>query len=405
MRKYTAFILAAVMLVSLLSGCGAADGNIANRDQKAAEASGMEIHKIGVATYNVRDAQVMMFKDYLDHYIKECFTDVTFLYSDSINSQEEMMDFLAQCAENGVKGIMAFNSYDLKKEVEFCASHEMYLIRPAGTFSEEEFASVEDNPYFLGQIGPGIQNEYEEGAKMAEALAREGKSYLILSGGAGLGNEMHRQRTMGMLDVLQEKHGVKFEQSSEELAAAQKPVTIEADGLKLTICPGYIDFEEFQKPALEAVSSGEYTTVLSTIPVTSLMEGLNSVEIECGTIDCFSEDNYFGFKKGKIAYVAGKYQSEIGPGFAGLYNAITGNAEAFRPGGKAFRLEQGFWVAKSESEYDSMYALASSATINAYNYEDLYSVIQSLTPEADFEAFKELTESYSYEDCLARRSS
>ncbi len=86
MRKYTAFILAAVMLVSLLSGCGAADGNIANRDQKAAEASGMEIHKIGVATYNVRDAQVMMFKDYLDHYIKECFTDVTFLYSDSISS-------------------------------------------------------------------------------------------------------------------------------------------------------------------------------------------------------------------------------------------------------------------------------------------------------------------------------
>lgn len=134
------------------------------------------------------------------------------------------------------------------------------------------------------------------------------------------------------------------------------------------------------------------------------MDALNSVDIECGVIDCFSEDNYFGFKKGKISYVAGKYQSEIGPSFAALYNAVTGNGDAYRADGKAFRLEQGFWSAANETEYDNKYALASSITINAYNYEDLYSVIKTLTPEADFERFKELTESYSYENCLARRS-
>lgn len=405
MKKLTALILAALMLLCLFSGCGArSTEDIANQDEAQAEASGMRLHKIGVATYDIKDAQVMMFKDYLDNYIKACFADVTFLYSDSISGGEELMDFLALCAENGVEGVMVFGSYDLKKEVEFCAAHGMYLIRPSATSSDAEFESVADNPYFVGEIGPGVQSEYEEAAKMTRALAAEGKRYVILSGGAFMGNEMHRLRTVAMLDALQAVHGVQFAQSPDELAMVEQATAVEAGGVKLIVCPGYLNLEEYSVPAAEAISSGEYTTVLSTIPVTTLMDALNAVQIECGVIDCFSEDNYFGFKKGKIAYVAGKYQSEIGPGFAALYNAITGNADAYRVDGKAFRLEQGFWTAADTAEYDSMYALARSATINAYNYEDLYSVIKSLNPAADFESFKTLVESYSYEDCLARRS-
>jgi len=406
MKQYLAAVLAAVLLLSLLYGCAAqTTEDIANRDQAMAEASGMTLHKIGVATYNIKDAQVMMFKEYLDTYIKQCFSDVTFLYSESITSSEEMMDFLELCAGEGVEGIMMFNSYDLKQEVEFCASHGMYTIRPSGTFSDAEFNSVASNPYFIGQIGPGAEKEYEEAADMTRALAGEGKRYVILSGGAFLGNEMHRLRTVAILDVLQEMYGVSLEQGSEALAMAEEATTVKAGDLELILCPGYLEMEAYSGPASEAIASGKYTTVLSTIPVTPLMDALNAVEIECGVIDCFSEDNYFGFKKGKIAYVAGKYQSEIGPGFAALYNAITGYGEAYRVDGKAFRLEQGFWTAADSAGYDSMYALARGAGINAYNYEDLYSVIKVLTPEADFEDFQSLVESYSYEECLARRSS
>lgn len=405
MKKFIAFVLMAVMLLSLLSGCSkTTTEDIVNQDQEKAEASGMSIHKIGVATYDIKDAQIMMFKEYLDNYIKPCFEDVTFLYSESITGGEDMMDFLELCAENEVEGVMIFGSYDLKKEVEFCAEHEMYFIRPTATSSDDEFNSVASNPYFVGEIGPGIQSEYEEAEKMTHVLAEDGKSYVILSGGASLNNEMHRLRTVAMLEALQEIHGVSFTQSSETLALVTEPTVIEAEGLKVIICPGYLTTEDTIIPASEAIASGEYTTVLSTGPVTVLMDALNSVEIECGVIDCFSEDNYYGFQKGKIAYVAGKYQSEIGPGFAALYNAITGNVDTYRVNGKAFRLEQGFWTAENEADYDSKYALACGATINAYNYEDLYSVIKTMTPETDYNTFKALVESYSYEDCLARRS-
>lgn len=207
-----------------------------------------------------------------------------------------------------------------------------------------------------------------------------------------------------MLDVLQKVHGVTFPQSSEELAVVTEQTVLEVDGLRLVICPGYLELEEPRAAASELISTGEYSTVLSAVPVTSVMAALDSVEAKCGVVDCFSEENYFSFKQGKVAYVAGKYQSEIGPGFAALYNAVTGYGDIYRVDGKAFRLEQGFWTAASESEYDGKYALACGAAVNAYNYEDLYSAVKALNPEADFETFKALTESYSYEDCLARRS-
>lgn len=405
MKKSLALVMALVLTVSLCFGCASnTAGDILSAEQAQAEASGLKLHKIGVATYSIKDAQVRMFKDYLDHYIKECFSDVTFLYSDSITGSEELMEFLALCADNGAEGVMVFGSYDLQKEVEFCADHGMYYIRPSATASDAEFNAVASNPYFVGEIGPGIQNEYEEAAKMTRALAAEGKQYVVLSSGASAGNEMHRLRTVAILDTLQEIYGVTFDQSSDILALEEEPTLIETGGLKLIISPGYLEMQTYCDAAAEIIASGAYTTVLSVVPITPLLDALDTVDIECGVIDCFSEENYYGFKQGRITYLAGKYQSEIGPGFAALYNAITGNADAYRVDGRAFRLVQGFWTAANVSEYDTKYALACGTAVNAYNYEDLYSVVKRLNPDANFEIFKDLVEAWSYEDCAARRS-
>lgn len=404
MRKYILFFLTVILLGSLAFGCATTDSDdIATQNKREADASGLDSHTIGVATYNIRDAQVMMFKEYLDHYIGDCFPDVTFLYSESISGSEELMDFLELCAENGAEGVMVFGSYDLQKEVAFCAEHDMYMIRPSATSSDADFEAVASNPYYIGEIGPGSELEYEAGADMTRTMAEDGKTYLILSGGAAEDNEMHRLRTLGMLETLQEIYGAELEQTAEELAVTEETVTVEAGRLKVTVFPGYLEREENAAAAAKMIEDGDYTTVLSSVPVSPLMETLDTVKVECGTIDCFSEDNSYGFQDGTISYVAGKYQSEIGPGFAALYNAITGNADAFRENGRAFRLKQGFWTAKSSEEYEKMYSLARSISVNAYNYEDLYSVIKSMTPEADFDSLKTLAESFSYEACMERR--
>ena len=204
MKKIIACALGILCLLAALFGCsGKTTEDIANQDQLAAEASGLTLHRIGVATYDIKDAQIRMFKNYLDNYIKECFSDVTFLYSNSISGGEELMDFLELCSQNDVEGVLVFGSYDLKKEVEFCAAHKMYYIRPTATSSEADFQSVAANPYFVGEIGPGAESEYQAGFDMGKAMAKTGKSYVILSGGGSLGNEMHRLRTVGILDALQ----------------------------------------------------------------------------------------------------------------------------------------------------------------------------------------------------------
>ena len=148
MKKVLIFLLSLVLSFSSLTGCsGMSTEDVSTQDQQEAKDSGLESHKIGVATYNVRDAQIMMFKEYLDGYIKECFPDVSFLYSDSLSGSEDLMDFLSFCAESGVEGVMLFGSYDLQKEAAFCAENEMYMIRPSATSSDEDFEAVASNPY------------------------------------------------------------------------------------------------------------------------------------------------------------------------------------------------------------------------------------------------------------------
>lgn len=397
-------IVLLLVLVLILAGCKVADPIDIQAQQ--AENSGLTFHKIAVATYNIQDAQTLMFKEYLDGYIEKCFPDVVFRYSDSISNAEEMMNFLQVCADEGVEGILSFNSYDLKAEVEFCEKNKMYLIRPSSTASDDVFQSIASNPYFVGEIGPGIQAEYSEAQKLVYAMADSEcrENFLIFSGGASMKNEMHRLRTLAFLEGLQKIYGLKLPATCEELAVANQTVSFETDGICITILPGYLGVPQVNAAAADAISGGKYQKVLSTVPVTPLREKMMKVDITCGVMDCFSEDNYFGFKNGKISYVAGKYQSEIGPAFVALYNAICGDPDLFRVDGKAFRLKQGFWTAGTPTDFDAQYALARGLVINAYNYQDLYEVVKSLNPDASFAKFAELVAGWSYEDCLARRS-
>ena len=68
----------------------------------------------------------------------------------------------------------------------------------------------------------GLGFEFQAGADMARYFVKEqlGSRYFILSGGASMGNEMHYQRTLGILDTLSAAYGVSFPQSRYELAGA-----------------------------------------------------------------------------------------------------------------------------------------------------------------------------------------
>lgn len=361
-----------------------------------------EKHKIGVPVYSLADEQVQAFKDYLENYIAVSFGDVEFLYSQSINSAEEEMEFLQACIDAGAEGIMAFNTYDIKAEVELCADNGVYFMRPAATPSKEEFDLVKGNPYFIGYFGPGIEMEYQAGADMADWFAGQefGDDYFILSGGASMGNAMHIERTKGILDALQKAYGVTFDQKTEELATSAEPVTVEKDNLKVTICSGYVAMEPFFSAAKEAYEANPCSNVLGVIPIAEMTNVIGDAKL--GLIDCYTSENSLLFHQGKLQYLCGKYSSIIGPAFASMYNAVTGYADDFREDGNAFEVLQGFWTSENKEDFDKKFELSSGIALNAYSVTDLLQVIKVFNPDATLDDLKKLGEQWDFESGYER---
>ena len=363
-------------------------------------------HVIGVAVYNPADTEVGMFKSYLVDYVAGLgFDDVRFVYSGAINSTEGLISFIKSVADQGGEGVMSFTSLDLKAEIEECAKHGMYYMLASGTVSEDSFATVADNEYFLGAIGPGVSMEYAAGTKMVQNYVanKVGNKYFVMSGGAALGNEMHYQRTLGALDALETGYGIKLG-NTKELAGTADAVTVTDKDVTVTIAPGFVSREEMRQSVLTALSSDSYEIVLSALPVRPIIDELEKANVRIAQVDCYSEDNLLLFESGKLDYLAGKYGSLVGPSFAAMYNAVTGHAADFREDGKAFIIVQELWESSSKEDYEEKYELASNAVTPAYNLEDIYSVCVDYTPSATMDDLKALAQASSYEDGKTRRS-
>lgn len=361
------------------------------------------VHKIGVVVYDLRDEQVQAFREYLEGYIAENFANVEFLYSTAITDEASEMDFLRDAIAWGAEGIMAFNSYDLKAEVELCAANKVYYIRPSSTVAHTEFQEVANSPYFLGYFGPGENTEYQAGFDMGTYFAQEkiSDSYFILTGGAASGNEMHLQRAIGILDALQKCYGVSFPKTSQELASAQAPTVAEAGSLRVTLFSGYVGMEKVGRLAVSTFQMRPSGVVLGVIPLRAIADSLKGAKL--GIIDCYTSSNGELFKSGKLCYLTGKYQSIIAPAFAALYNAVTGYADTFREDGHAFAINQGFWTSTDYEDFVEKYALSSGVVMNAYSYGDIMNVCRAYNPKATLEDLKDLASGWDFDSALQRR--
>ena len=396
MKKRIALLLALTLCLGL-AACGA-------KEPAAPQYTTEPVHKIGVIVYNTGDNEVIGFREYLQGYIENSFEMVQFVYSGSIRSGEEELDFIQKACDDGVEGFLSFLSHDLAAEVALCEKNKAYYMLASGTVADEDFDAVASNPWFLGMFGPGRAFEFQVGADMARFFAEAdyGKRYFILSGGAPLGNEMHYQRTLGILNAFAVAYGVSFDMTRDELAGTDKPITVESGGLTLTVCPGYVSRDNYLEAAKTAFAGGTYDAVLSVLPPEGMTDVIGGTPL--GVVDAYHTRNLQLFTDGTLRFVAGKYSSMVGPAFAMMLNAVTGYADEFRYEGKAIRVIQGFWESDSEEDYVEKYTLSSSAAKNAYNFDDLSKVIKLYNPEANLNELVALAEACSFFAVEARRS-
>ncbi len=390
--------LALVLALALgLAACGSAQPAAPRYTQEP-------VHKIGVIVYNTGDDEVIGFREYLQGDIESNFEMVKFVYSDSIQNSEQELAFIQQACDEGVEGFMSFLSHDLCAEVALCEKNRAYYMLASGTVAAEDFDAVADNPWFLGMFGPGQPFEFQAGADLARFFIRErtGNRYFVLSGGAAMGNEMHYQRTLGILDTFASAYGIAFPMPREELAKASEPTTVELEKLTVTICPGYVSRASYLETAKQAFAAGSYDAVLSVLPPVEMAAAVGNTPL--GVVDAYHTRNLQLFTNGPLQFVVGKYSSMVGPAFALMLNAVTGYAKDFRAEGRAVRVTQGFWTSESEEDYVAKYTLSSSAAKNAYNFDDLSRVIRIYNPDADLAELVALAEACSFFAVEARRS-
>lgn len=349
--------------------------------------------KLGVAVYNLTDAEVMAFRAYYEDYLAPEF-GVTLIYSEAIEDHEQEISFIENCAAQGAKGIISFVSYGNVDTAKKCKDYGMYYIIAATAISDEEFAALAPNEYFLGTMGPNaIEGEQAAAQAMAEFFKGQGYTRFFVAAGDDLAFDMFANRRLGCAKVVGGDNVTGYPELAEGVEFANY----------------YRGFSIDASVKSQALSDAE--VILATFggvenwaaPIE--MAGMTG-KVHLGTIASFGDMYYTAFnaEPAQIEFLAGKYSSVIGPAFAAIYNAATGYVELARgPQNEAFRINQGYWFATSKDEFNEMYNLANNVGgVYAYAAEDLKQVCGVFNSEATYEDFMALANAWDYESCKAR---
>ncbi len=363
----------------------------------------------GVSVYDTNDAEVQLFRKYFTEYLGPAF-DVRFLYSGSISSTEDELEFIEKLRKEGADGVISFYGIGLDEILSRCDEYGLWYVMGSGSISDKAFEEASAHKSFLGIIGPDTALERQAGEDMAEFFAdrrgEEGGSFLILSGGAGMGNQMHLERTRGMLDELKDRYGLAYSGDTSLIAMAGQSTDVEtgSDKVSITIVPGYFEDGHVSWVLEELFRDHGFDVAMGALCLNYIMPEIEKKEAEQGSdiligmVDAFTEQNFDWFSKKDasgdttINYVAGKYAATVGPSFAAMYNAATGEADFLKVDGRPFRLKQSFWTASDFRSYEELYDRSINIYDNIYSVKDLRSVIRLYNPEAGFEDFRALTE-------------
>lgn len=410
MKNIRRIIMMLLLLGAALSftGCGAKEST------PAAEAEDKIV--IGVCAYNTDFEEMQLFMDYYKDYIAQGMS-VEFLFSETLTSGEEEREFIKLAKEQGAEGIISFYGHDIQDTLKLCEEEQLYYVLGSGSISNEDFLSAEENPYFLGAIGPNTEEEYQAGYDMILSFAAQGAdSYLLITGGASASNYMHISRTKGMLDALAATKKLTFNMSADEVAALTEVTELETgnESVRVVICPGYMSTGEMEINLEKALQMQDYDAAASVMGFDTTLDSIIDASaswghtVLTGTVDCFSEENLNAvqaedsYGEMKLNYVAGKYASLAGPAVAAIYNAATGYPEAVRADGKPFRLSQALWKADSVDLYKELYDFTQGIYENAYSCDELMQVIAVFNPDTTYEDFAALTEASDVESVKER---
>ncbi len=359
MKKLLSLGLVAAMSLTMLAGCGSKnDANNATNDtstsstQKESKPAGDV--KIGVLVQDVSGEEALGFRSYYENYVADQY-GVTFTYTDELKDAASEKSAIEKFASQGYQAVISLSSNDRALQIETCEENKIYYAVAAGTLDDEQFEKYKTDEYFLGQVGPSMDTEYEAGVEMGKYFADKGVKNVAIYG-AFIPNPMHVYRVAGVLAGLGLSYGGATEESDvvgmifgDQSVDLSK---ISGDIKVVSYLQGYGDTTTDEiNAAIQAAPDAFISVGMAT---TFFTQQLNAAGIEFSDIDSFTESNGEAIANGKLVYLAGKYSSSVGPAFALVMNAINGNVIRDAQG-NAVSLSQNYQVATDSATFDEFY--------------------------------------------------
>ena len=371
MKKLAGLGLVAAMSLSTLAGCGNS-GNAAG-DTSAKESKKQSDVKIGVLVQDVSGEEALGFRAYYEDYIADQY-GVTFTYTDELTDAASEKSAIEKFASQGYQGVISFSSNDRALQIETCESNQIYYAVAAGMLDDDQYEQYKGNEYFLGQVGPSMETEYQAGVDMGKFFADKGIKTVAMYG-AFIPNPMHVYRVAGVLSGL----GLSYDGSTDEAEVVGKifadqgvdPSKVSGDIEMVAYLQGYGDTTTDEiNAAIQAAPDAFISVGMAT---TFFTQQLNAAAIEFSDIDSFTKSNGEAITSGKLVYLAGKYSSSVGPAFALIMNAINGNIVRDADG-NAVSISQNYQVATDEATFDEFYK-TDNGDNPIYNKETLDKII------------------------------
>lgn len=353
MKKLLGMGLAVAMTLGCMVGCGVENSDSAAEEKNAASETADTV-KIGVLVADVSGEEALGFREYYENYIGENY-NVTFSYTDELQDAAAEKSAIEKFASQGYDAVISLASNDRALQIETAESNEIYYAIASGMLDDDQYEQYKAYEYFLGQIGPNMDTEYEAGKEMGEFFAEEGIKTVALYG-AFIPNPMHVYRMAGVISGLgltyggasdeEEIVGQIFADQSVDLSKISGDIEV------LAYLQGYGDTTTDEINA--AIQSAPEAFISVGMATTFFTQQLNAADIPFSDIDSFTSTNKDAMKDGKLTYIAGKYSSSIGPVFALVMNAVNGNVIR-NDNGNAVSISQKYLVATDADTFDEYY--------------------------------------------------
>ena len=391
MKKKLVTMISMVAIVAMLAvsltACGGSSGGGAAGSGNAPAPSGGSI-KIGVLVADVSGEEAQGFRSYYENYIASNY-DVQFLYTEQLSDAASEKSAIEKFASQGCDAILSLSSSDRALQIETCEENEIYYAVASGMLDDAQYETYKGYEYFVGQIGPSMETEYQAGYDMGKYFADNGATKIAMYG-AFIPNPMHVYRAAGVLAGIGATYGGASDMNGivGQIFGDQgiDPSKVQANGVELVnYFQGYGDTTADEvNAAIQAKPDAFISVGMAT---TFFAQQLSGAGIPFSDIDSFTAANNASMKDGTLVYLAGKYSSSIGPVFALVLNAINGNVIRDADG-NAVSISQGFRVATTAEEFDTL-VTNDSGDNPIFSKEVLDTVISSDATYDDFVALVE----------------